>query len=228
MAELKAEYLGFIAGYSLAMHHKDLKMVQRVHKRPQEIQQSHRVSQLNHTDSHAKIQSNKVLELAQYNTRMSEVYQEVSNFSKTKEVQSMLLAEQFINADLDALKSYERKEGAYNEKREAAKEMLSDGVSVNKIHKYLKLPIETITELQKEFNKENSDKDDDFKEEDDITDEHTLLDSFGDMDELKRIQEEREQEKQQQKENAASTTNSGKVDKGTKLPKMNIKSNHKF
>lgn len=73
----------------------------------------------------------------------------------------MLLAEQFINADLDALKSYERKEGAYNEKREAAKEMLSDGVSVNKIHKYLKLPIETITELQKEFNQENSDKDDD-------------------------------------------------------------------
>lgn len=58
----------------------------------------------------------------------------------------MLLAEQFINADLDALKSYERKEGvaaekelAFNEKREAAKEMLSDGVSVNKIHKYLKL-----------------------------------------------------------------------------------------
>lgn len=159
---------------------------------------------------------------------MSEVYQEVSNFSKTKEVQSMLLAEQFINADLDALKSYERKEGVYNEKREAAKEMLSDGVSVNKIHKYLKLPIETITELQKEFNQENSDKDDDFKEEDDITDEHPLLDSFGDMDELKRIQEEMEQEKQQQKENAASTTNSGKVDKGTKLPKMNIKSNHKF
>lgn len=73
----------------------------------------------------------------------------------------MLLAEQFINADLDALKSYERKEDAYNEKREAAKEMLSDGVSVNKIHKYLKLPIETITELQKEFNQENSDKDDD-------------------------------------------------------------------
>lgn len=170
----------------------------------------------------------KVKALAQHNTRMGEVYKEVSNFSKTKEVQAMLLAEQFINADLDALKSYERKEGAYNEKREAAKEMLSDGVSVNKIHKYLKLPIETITELQKEFNKENSDKDDDFKEEDDITDEHTLLDSFGDMDELKRIQEEREQEKQQQKENAASTTNSGKVDKGTKLPKMNIKSNHKF
>lgn len=64
--------------------------------------------------------------------------------------------------------------------------------------------------------------------EDDITDEYPLLDSFGDMDELKRIQEEREQEKQQQKENATSTTNSGKVDKGTKLSKMNIKSNHKF
>ena len=166
---------------------------------------------------------------------MGEVYQEVSDFSKTKEVQAMLLAEQFINADLDALKSYERKEGAaaekelaFNEKREAAREMLSDGVSVNKIHKYLKLPIETIAELQKEFNQENSDKDDDFKEEDDITDEYPLLDSFGDMNELKRVQEEREQEKQQQKENATSTTNSGKVDKGTKLPKMNIKSNHKF
>lgn len=56
------------------------------------------------------------------------------------------------------------KELAFNEKREAAKEMLSDGVSVNKIHKYLKLPIETITELQKEFNRENSDKDDDVEQ----------------------------------------------------------------
>ena len=193
---------------------------QKRKRRPQEIQQSHRISQLNHTDSHAKIQSNKVLELAQYNTRMSEVYQEVSNFSKTKEVQAMLLAEQFINADLDALKSYERKEGAaaekelaFNEKREAAKEMLSDGVSVNKIHKYLKLPMETITELQKEFNRENPDKCNDSRDEDEITDEHPLLDSFGDMDELKRIQEEMEQEKRQQKESATSTTNSGKVDK---------------
>ena len=44
-----------------------------------------------------------------------------------------------------------------------AKKMLSDGVSVNKIHKYLKLPIETITELQKEFNRENSDKGDDVE-----------------------------------------------------------------
>lgn len=76
----------------------------------------------------------------------------------------MLLAEQFIDADLDALKSYEIKEGAFNEKREAVKEMLSDGVSVNKIHKYLKLPIETITELQKEFNRENSDKGDDVEQ----------------------------------------------------------------
>ena len=75
----------------------------------------------------------------------------------------MLLAEQFIDADLDALKSYEIKEGAFNEKREAVKEMLSDGVSVNKIHKYHKLPIETITELQKEFNRENSDKGDDVE-----------------------------------------------------------------
>lgn len=91
---------------------------------------------------------------------MGEVYQEASDFSKTKGVQAMLLAEQFINADLDALKSYEIKEGTFNEKREAVKEMLSDGVSVNKIHKYLKLPIETITELQKEFNRENSDKGD--------------------------------------------------------------------
>lgn len=73
----------------------------------------------------------------------------------------MLLAEQFINADLAALKSYERKEWAFNVKREAAKEMLSDDVSVNKIHKYLKLPRETITELQKEFNWKNSDKGDD-------------------------------------------------------------------
>lgn len=41
---------------------------------------------------------------------MSKIYQEVSDFPKTKEVQAMLLAEQFINADLDALKSYERRE----------------------------------------------------------------------------------------------------------------------
>lgn len=64
---------------------------------------------MNHTDSHAKIQSNEVLELAQHNTRMGEVYQEVSNFSKTKEVQAMLLAEQFINADLDALNPMKEK-----------------------------------------------------------------------------------------------------------------------
>lgn len=96
---------------------------------------------------------------------MGEVYQEVSDFSKTKEVQAMLLAEQFINADLadlDALKSYERREGV--SRQTFSKEMLSDGVSVNKIHKYLKLPIETITELQKEFNRENSDKGDDVEQ----------------------------------------------------------------
>lgn len=94
---------------------------------------------------------------------MGEVYQEASDFSKTKGVQAMLLAEQFINADLDALKSYEIKEGTFNEKREAVKEMLSDGVSVNKIKYYTELPIETITELQKEFNRENSDKGDDVE-----------------------------------------------------------------
>lgn len=93
---------------------------------------------------------------------MGEVYQEVSDFSKTKEVQAMLLAEQFINADLDTLKSYERREGV--SRQTFSKEMLSDGVSVNKIHKYLKLPIETITELQKEFNRENSDKGDDVEQ----------------------------------------------------------------
>ena len=42
----------------------------------------------------------------------------------------MLLAEQFINADLDALKSYERKEGAAAEKelsgKRLAKKMLRD------------------------------------------------------------------------------------------------------
>lgn len=41
-----------------------------------------------------------------------------------------------------------------------AKKMLSDGVSVNKIKYYTELPIETITELQKEYNRENSDKGD--------------------------------------------------------------------
>lgn len=190
------------------------------------------VSQVNHTDSRAKIQLNKVLGLAQYNTRMSEVYQEVSNFSKTKEVQAMLLAEQFINADLDALKSYERKEGAAAEKELAgkrlAKKMIRDGFSLTKIKDYTELPIETITELQKEFNRENHDKGNDSRDEDEITDEHPLLDSFGDMDELKRIQEEREQEKRQQKENITSTSNTEKVDKGTKLSKMNIESNHEF
>lgn len=98
---------------------------------------------------------------------MSEVYQEVSNFSKTKEVQAMLLAEQFINADLDALKSYERKEGAAAEKELAgkrlAKKMIRDGFSLTKIKDYTELPIETIIELQKEFNQENSDKGNDFE-----------------------------------------------------------------
>lgn len=54
---------------------------------------------------------------------MGEVYQEVSDFSKTKEVQAMLLAEQFINADLDALKSYERREKAAVEKELAGKHL---------------------------------------------------------------------------------------------------------
>lgn len=54
---------------------------------------------------------------------MGEVYQEASDFSKTKEVQAMLLAEQFINADLDALKSYERREGAAAEKELAGKRL---------------------------------------------------------------------------------------------------------
>lgn len=93
---------------------------------------------------------------------MSEVYQEVSNFSKTKKVQAMLLTEQFINADLDALKSYERKEGAAAEKELAgkrlAKKMIRDGFSLTKIKDYTEFSIETIIELQKEFNRENSDK----------------------------------------------------------------------
>ena len=144
----------------------------------------------------------------------------------------MLLAEQFINADLDALKSYERKEGAAAEKelsgKRLAKKMLRDWFSLTKIKDYTELSVETITELQKEFNRENSDKTDDSSEEDEITDEHHLLDSFGDMDELKRIQEEREQEKKQQEKGVISTSNTEKVDKGTKLFKMNIESNHKF
>lgn len=77
----------------------------------------------------------------------------------------MLLAEQFINADLDALKSYERKEGAAAEKelvgKRLAKKMIRDGFSLTKIKDYTELSIETITELQKEFNRENSDKGDD-------------------------------------------------------------------
>ena len=99
---------------------------------------------------------------------------------------------------------------------------------MTKIKDYTELSVETITELQKEFNRENSDKTDDSSEEDEITDEHHLLDSFGDMDELKRIQEEREQEKKQQEKGVISTSNTEKVDKGTKLFKMNIESNHKF
>ena len=94
---------------------------------------------------------------------------------------------------------------------------------MTKIKDYTELSVETITELQKEFNRENSDKTDDSSEEDEITDEHHLLDSFGDMDELKR-----EQEKRQQEESIISTSNTEKVDKGTKLFKMNIESNHKF
>lgn len=47
------------------------------------------------------------------------------------------MLEQFINADLDALKSYERKEGAAAEKELAgkrlAKKMIRDGFSLTKI-----------------------------------------------------------------------------------------------
>lgn len=42
-----------------------------------------------------------------------------------------------------------------------AKKMIRDGFFLTKIKDYTELPIETITELQKEFNQENSDKGDD-------------------------------------------------------------------
>lgn len=59
------------------------------------------------------------------------------------------------------------KEGAAAEKelvgKRLAKKMIRDGFSLTKIKDYTELPIETIIELQKEFNQENSDKDDDSK-----------------------------------------------------------------
>ena len=42
---------------------------------------------------------------------LKEVYQEVSIYSQSKEVQNMLLAEKYAVADLNAVKSYERKKG---------------------------------------------------------------------------------------------------------------------
>ena len=42
--------------------------------------------------------------------------------------------------------------------------MIRDDFSLTKIKDYTELPIETITELQKEFNRENSDKGDDVKQ----------------------------------------------------------------
>lgn len=42
-----------------------------------------------------------------------------------------------------------------------AKKMIRDGFPLTKIKDYTELPIETITELQKEFNWKNSDKGDD-------------------------------------------------------------------
>ena len=136
----------------------------------------------------------RVKALAKNNSRMREIYEEVRTFSQTKEAQAMLLAEQFVEADLAAVKSYERKEGAavekelaYNEKKESAKEMIADGVDVNKIHKYLKLPLETIVELQKEFNSDNSKNNNSLdNEEDDNDDKYHLLGTFGNLDELRK------------------------------------------
>lgn len=45
-----------------------------------------------------------------------------------------------------------------------AKKMIRDGFSLIKIKDYTELPIETITELQKEFNRENSDRSDDVEQ----------------------------------------------------------------
>lgn len=42
---------------------------QKRQRRPSSLKESHKVSQLNHTDSHAKIQSNEVLKLANTNSR---------------------------------------------------------------------------------------------------------------------------------------------------------------
>lgn len=92
----------------------------------------------------------KVSTVAKYDYRLSEIYDEVKNFIQSKEVQAMLLTEQFVEADIDAVKSYERND----EKSKIAKNFIRIGTSLDEIHRATGIDISTLEKFKREVRSE--------------------------------------------------------------------------
>lgn len=72
---------------------------------------------------------------------LKEIYQEVSLYSQSKEVQNMLLAEKYAVADFNAVKSYERKE----ERKQTIYKLVSSGeLSIDAGAKYLGISVDDL------------------------------------------------------------------------------------
>ncbi len=84
-----------------------------------------------------------VQEKAQTHDLLPEIFEEVQRFCKGKEVQAMLLCEKYAEADLNAVKSYERRHGMQEGRKEGRKEgqtilvkaveRLKNGESINQL-----------------------------------------------------------------------------------------------
>lgn len=98
--------------------------------------------------------SSRVRTFAQFNNLLQEVYDEVNVFSKSKEVQAMLLTEQFMEADLAAVKSYEHKKGREDEKVKLAKNFIRIGTSLDEIHRATGIDISTLEKFKREVQSE--------------------------------------------------------------------------
>ena len=71
----------------------------------------------------------KILEHTKDNDMLKDIVAEVRRISEDKEVQAMLLSEKYVEADLNAVKSYERREGVQEGMRKGE---MSKGIAVYK------------------------------------------------------------------------------------------------
>lgn len=95
----------------------------------------------------ADINDEKVLESAKDNKFMKAIIAEVKELSENKEVRAMLLAEKYAQADINAVKSYERNEGRIEGLREGRIEGLREGRNEGRIEG-LTLAVRIIAESQ--------------------------------------------------------------------------------